>query len=106
MFNNHFSQIDQELAESIRPTNKKYDNYLNERVENSFIIKPTNNDEILSVIKQFKNDKATSSNSINTTILKKCAKDISEPLALILNMSFSNGIFPESLKLANIMKHS
>ena len=94
MFNNHFSQIGLKLEKSIRPTNKRYDDYLNERVENSFIIEPVNNDEILSVIKQFKNAKATVANSLNT---------ISEPLALLFNMSFSNGIFPESLKLANII---
>ena len=35
--------------------------------------------------------------------MKKCAKEISEPLALLFNMSFTNGIFPESLKLANII---
>ena len=54
MFNNHFSQVGQKLEKSIRPTNKKYDHYLTERVQNSFIIEPTNNDKILSVIKQFK----------------------------------------------------
>ena len=103
MFNNHFSQVGQKLENSIRPTNKKYDDYLNERVENSFIIEPTNNDKVLSVIKHFKNGKATGPNSLNTTFLKKCAKELTEPLGLLFNMSFSNGIFPESLKLANII---
>ena len=35
--------------------------------------------------------------------MKKCAKEISEPLAFLFNMSFSNRIFPESLKLADII---
>ena len=86
-----------------RATNKKYDDCLNQRVENSFIIEPTNNDEALSIIKKFKNSKATGSNSLNTKFLKKCAKELNEPLALLVNMSFSNGIFPESSKLANII---
>ena len=63
MFNNHFLQASQILVKCIRLTNKKYDDYLNERVENSFIIEPTNNDKVLSVIKQFKNGKATGPNS-------------------------------------------
>ena len=58
MFNNNFLQVGQKLEKSIRLTNKKYE-YLNERVENSFIIELTNNDEVLSLIKQFKNGKAT-----------------------------------------------
>ena len=98
-----FLQASQILVKSIRLTNKKYDDYLNDRVENSFIIEPTNNDKVLSVIKQFKNGKATGPNSLNTILMKKCAKEISEPLELLFNMSFSNGIFPESLKLANII---
>ena len=92
MFNNHFSQVGQKLEKTIGATNKKYDHYLNERVENSFIIEPTNNDEVLFVIKQFKNSKATGPNSLNAILMKKCAKEISEPLTLLFNMSFSNGI--------------
>ena len=71
MFNNHFSQVGPKLEKNIRPTNKKYDDYLNERVENSFITEPTNNDEVPSAIKQFKNGKATGPNSLNTIFLKK-----------------------------------
>ena len=103
MFNNNFSQVGQKLEKNIRPTNKKCDDFLNERVKNFFIIEPTNNDEVLSVIKQFKNDKATGPNNLKTLSVKKCAKEMSEPLALLFNMSFSNGIFPDSLKLTNII---
>ena len=88
MFNNHFSQVGQKLEKRIRPISKKYDYYLNERVENSFVIESTNNYEVLSVIKQFKNGKATGRNSLNTIFLKKCAKELSEPLALLFNVLF------------------
>ena len=103
MFNNHFSQVGPKLEKRIGPTNERYEDYLNERVENSLIIESTNDDEVLSVIKQFKNGKATGPNSLNTIVLKKCAKELSEPLALLFTMSFSNGIFPESLKRANVI---
>ena len=102
MFINHFLQVGQKLEKTIRPTNKKYD-YLNDRVKNSFIIEPTNNGEVLSVIKEFKNGKATGLNRLNDIFLKKCTKELSKPLALLSNMSFSNNIFPESLELANII---
>ena len=98
IFNNHFLQVGQKLEKSIRPINKKYDNYLNERVENSFITEPANNDEVFSVIKQLKNGKTTGPNSQNTLLMKKCTKEISEPLTLLFSMSFSNGIFPEDDK--------
>ena len=75
IFNNHFLQVGQKLKKSNRPTNKKYDVYLNERVENSFIIGPTNIDEFFSVIKQFKNGKATSLNRLNTVFLKNVRKN-------------------------------
>ena len=38
MFNNHFSQVGQKLEKIIRPINRNYDDYLNERVGNFFII--------------------------------------------------------------------
>ena len=78
MFNNNFSQVGQKLEKDIRPTNKKYDDYLNERTENFFIIEPTNNDEALSVIKQLKNGKATGPNSLNTILMKKYATEINK----------------------------
>ena len=64
-------QVGQKLEKSIGSTKKKYDNYLDERVENSFIIETTHNDDVLSVIKQFKNDKATSTNSRCILLMKK-----------------------------------
>ena len=33
--------------------------------------------------------------------MKKCAKEINKPQPLLFNISFSNGIFLESLKLAD-----
>ena len=55
---------------------------------NSFIIEPTNNDKVLSIIKQFKNAKATGLDILNTIFLKKCAEELSEPLALLFNVFF------------------
>ena len=69
--NNHFSQVGQKLEKNIGSTKKKYDNYLNKRVGNSFIIETTQNDDVSSVIKQFKNDKATGTNSESTILMKK-----------------------------------
>ena len=69
--NNHFLQVGQKLEKSIGSTKKKYDNYLDERVENSFIIETTHNDDVFSVIKQFKNDKATGTNSQSPILMKK-----------------------------------
>ena len=103
IFNNHFRKQVKNWKQNIKPTKKKYDNYLNEKIENSFIIKPTNNDEVLSKIKQLENGKATDSNSLNTILMKIWAKEINESLALLFNMLFTDNIFLESLKLANII---
>ena len=103
IFNNHFCKQVKNWKQNIKPTKKKYDNYLNEKIENSFIIEPTNNDEVLSKIKQLKNGKATDSNSLNTILMKMWTKEINESLALLFNMLFTDNIVLESLKLANII---
>lgn len=49
-----------------------------------------------------KNSKASGYDGIVTKILKCCANVISKPLTHIINLSFSEGIFPDGLKVSVI----
>ena len=48
-------------------------------------------------------NKSPGYDEINNKILKLSAKEISKPLTHMFNLSFENGIFPNSLKLAIVM---
>ena len=46
--------------------------------------------------------KATGADNVPACILKACSKELSTPLAILFNRSFSLGRVPEQWKLANI----
>ena len=50
-----------------------------------------------------KTNKAIGPNSIPTKILKMRQQIIAKPLAYLINLSFSTGVFPDLLKIANII---
>ena len=70
---------------------------------NSFFITPTNNEEVLSEIKNLKKDKSSGPSSTPVKILKLFQTPLSKPISLIANLSFSTGIFPVNLKTANVI---
>ena len=71
-------------------------------ITNSLFLKPTNEEEVNSITKQMKTNKAIGPNSILTKILKINQHIIAKPLVHLINLSFSTGVFPDLLKIANI----
>ena len=64
---------------------------------------PANPEETEKVIKSLKVNKAKGPNSISPVILRDFKKELSELLCLIVNLSFSEGIFPDPLKHAKVI---
>ena len=64
---------------------------------------PTNEQEVLKNIKLLKRNKASGPFSIPTKFLKLFQKELSKPISLIINLSFSTGTFPDILKLAKVI---
>ena len=50
-----------------------------------------------------KTNKISGQNSIPTNILKLFKKEFSKPLSDMINMSFNQGVFPNILKIANVI---
>ena len=84
-------------------TDKHYPDYLTTPIENTFIPAPTSPREIQDVIKILVLGKALRPNSIPTKLLKQFSKAISIPLNKLINLSFEQGIFPDSIELAGII---
>ena len=64
---------------------------------------PGSPDEIEKVIKSLKVNKAIGPNSISPVILRNFKKELSELLCLIVKLSFSEGVFSDSLKRAIVI---
>ena len=102
-FNNFFVTIAENIDKNIIHTNANCKDYLDNSVTNSFFLKPTSEEEVNSIIKQMKTNKAIDPNSIPTKILKMNQHIIAKPLVYLINLSFSTGVFPDLLKIANII---
>ena len=69
-FNNFFVTIAENIDKKIIHKNANYKHYLENSVTNSFFLKPTNKEEVNSIIKQMKTNKALRPNSIPTKLQK------------------------------------
>ena len=90
--------IASDIDRKIIHTNTSYKDYLQESVLKSFFLKPLSEKEVISVINEMKTNKSTGLNSTLTQILKRSNQIICKPLTYLINLSFSNVIFPDLLK--------
>ena len=70
--------------------------------ENNMFLTPTTPDDIKVLIGNMKINKGVGSNSIPTKILKDYKSEFCKPLSVMINTSFTTGIFPSALKVVNI----
>ena len=105
-FNDYFSNIGKNLAETIPSTNTTPCSIMGESVRNSFFMYATTRKEIEIGISKLKSSKATGPFSIPIGLLKLASLSLSIPLKLIYNMSFSTGLVPDQFKIANVIPRS
>ena len=102
-FNNYFTKLGNNLAEQIPNVHKSPMDYLKSPLTNSFYIFPVTINEIQNEISSLKSGKVTGPFSIPISIMKILKDEISKPLEILFNLSFSLGIVPNGLKLANVI---
>ena len=102
-FNSYFSNIADKLQSSIHYQGQDYNDYSHNQSEQSFFITPTNKFEIVDMINNNINNKACGPNSIPNTILHLIKQNIAEPLADIINLSFTTGIYIDKLKISKVI---
>ena len=76
--------------------------FMSEPIENSIFLHPVTSEEILKILHSLKNG-AAGYDEINASLLKSISASIMEPLVHICNLSLSEGLFPNELKLANVL---
>ena len=104
-FNNFFINIGPNLSKTILDSSKPFKNFLKNSSLNSFLLKATSEDEVHKLICQLNKGKALGPLSIPVTILKDNVNILSTPLSFIINQLFEQGVFPESLKTAQVISH-
>ena len=105
-FCDYFTNVGPQLSNQIPQSRHIYVQYLNKQnitSSRSLYLTPTDSNEISRIIKLLKNKKSSGTYGISSWMLKKLNITISEPLAIIINKSIENGIFPDALKIAKII---
>ena len=99
-FNEYFINIGPELANQINKSgNKHFKDYLNTKHDSVFTFYEINNMDIVKVINRLR----SGNDGISTKLLKFLKDALVEPLKLIINQTFVNGIFPDNLKIAKVI---
>ena len=98
VFNEYFSSVATNLAHEL-PSHATENTQLGPPCTNSFYLFEINNDECLRLISNLKTTK-TDINSMPVTIFKKISNLISHQLCYLINRSFDEGLFPNTLKIA------
>lgn len=100
-FNQYFANVGPSLANLIQDVHEKPTDYIHFSSLNSLFLSPATPSEVNTVIMQLKNT-SCANNAIRPDILKSVSSTIQDPLCRIINMSFTEGVFPDELKCATI----
>ena len=101
-FSQFFCNIPKQIEKGIIPTQKTYDEFLTNPIEQSFKFKLTSDEEIITYIKTLKNNKSNGPFSISNKLFKIFKKPLSTPLSLLINVTFTKGKLPDILKIGKI----
>jgi hypothetical protein len=95
--NNYF--IDQINTTSKITCNNTYDIKYQSN-SHSIFMTPTNPHEVYKIILSLKNTNSVGYDGISTTVIKSSAEYLATPLSYIINISLSQGVFPDAFKLS------
>lgn len=70
--------------------------------ENSFYLRPIELQEVRLLIRKLKCKQSFGIDELPSTLIKQCTDELALPLTMLINQSFSQGIFPDFLKKAII----
>lgn len=96
ILNDFFASISNSKNKVINSDTKTKDN----KIKNSFFLRPMAPQEIYTIIKSLKNKNSCGIDEIPPKLIKICVKELTFPFTKLINQSFIEGVFPEALKIS------
>ena len=92
-------------AERIARSSKDIDEYLSSIRcnKNSLFLHPTTPYQLLKLMNRLPNKRSSGHDGINNIILKEIGEYICTPLTYLLNESMTTGVFPDAMKIAEVV---
>ena len=100
-FNNYFVNIGPTLASNIPDQGIEYRSYMPSGNDYSMFLTPVSAPEVKKIIGHLKDD-SPGKDGVTSKSLKCITDHIALPLSRLANISFSEGIFPNELKIAQV----
>ena len=103
-FNTFFINIGKKLAESLPLTDESaYEKYLLTKTNTQFKFSVVTEENIDKIIRNLKLHTSTGIDKISSAFIKSFSYILSKPLTYLINLSLTNGVFPDSLKIAKVL---
>ena len=102
-FNEFFTSIGPKLASKIPLSDVDPINYIKDNYPNSFFLTPITRDELMKYVNKLPTNKSPGHDDFSGFIIKQIAPYIADPLQKIFNLSFTNGVVPDELKIARVV---
>ena len=97
-----FTYVGPNLAKHIPKVNINPLSFMKEALKETLFLSPVTETEINKIVRALK-DSATGHDDISSQLLKLAWNSIVDPLTHICNMSLTEGVFPNTLKVANVI---
>ena len=102
-FNRYFINVGPELAQTVsNSNNQKFSDFLNPTCNLGFNFQSITPVTTLKIIEELKPKTSSGKDKLSNKLLKSIKNEIVEPLTVIINQSFKQGIFPDLLKIAKV----
>jgi len=103
-FNQFFVDIGPKYSENIEiPPDSNFNDYLRYQESTSFQFTSITPEQVVKIIENLKSKSSYGVDRISNRLLKQIKYELSEPIAVIINQSISQGIFPDKLKIAKVI---
>ena len=105
MFNDYFARIGHKMAESISDPPQKLPIFRlhTSRANSFFFMFPSSTDEVAQLIENLNDKKTVRSNDVETGFIKYSRSIISPIISDLFNLCINKGVFPNCLKIAEII---
>ena len=101
----YFATVGETFANKIPNATKSVDQYLRllQSNENNLFFVPCTNTELRKIIQNLPNKKSSGVDQVSNILLKQIGESILSPLSIIINESMSSGVFPDLMKIAEVI---
>ncbi len=73
------------------------------RVKNTIYLSPTDPEAIDNIIRSMKLKNSSGHDNINSKLIKSLKNELKDPISILTNLSITNGMFPVTYKLAEVI---